>query len=372
MKTYIFTDRMKRYERSNLCIKLYNELEENGQIDRHLKSLYKVIDEKKQAQKKNLFKPSKEPVFAIKSYDYKGTSFYLIVDSSKDFDIIFNTSPIDAAYVEFIKVITEVSAIVYTQHVLDRYNERIQADKYENHRDILKRFIVNNPVKTDIVYQPNLKTVQRVNEGFLCGNLVKEHNCIIMNTFYDDDEYHDTIAKSEARAEFDRYVEANPEHLKSPKKTDVALTDTQIGIRKKINELIAHNDENAITDWISKQPLLDQPDIIRELKQMGQEAARKLGRDAQINPREFKEFDALIEKYEESILNEKLSEANYMMSLENLEKHNKIMDGFRQQVVEFIITNAPNTEPMKELAKQLIDIEKENGTYDPNNWQEIL
>src|SRR5690606_29041741 len=99
---------------------------------------------------------------------------------------------------------------------------------------------------------------------------------------------------------------------------------------------------------------------------------RKLGRDAQINPLEFKEFDALIEKYEESILNEKLSEANYMMSLENLEKHNKIMDGFRQQVVEFIITNAPNTEPMKELAKQLIDIEKENGTYDPNNWQEIL
>ncbi len=210
MANYVFTNSMKRYERSNLCIKLYNEMVENGQLMRILNLLMKVIDEKK--HRKNPFKPSNDPIYAIKLATYKGAPFYLIVDKTKDFDIVFNTSPIDAAYVEFVKVITEETAIVFTQHALDRYNERIHGDAYHHHRDIMKRFIVNNPIKTDVVFDERSgRAVQRVNEGFLCGYLDLAHHCLIMNTFFDCDGYMDNFSQAKARTEYKRMAELPPE-----------------------------------------------------------------------------------------------------------------------------------------------------------------
>jgi len=196
---------MKRHERAALCIRLCNEMHENNVLRRLLTDLRKVIDEK---HKNNRFKANKDLVYAIKATTYKGVAFYLIVDKEKDYDVVFNTSPIDAAFVEFIKAITEEAAIIYTQHALDRYNERIHADKYSNHRDIIKRFIVNNPVKTDIIIDgPDNKVIQRVNEGFLCGQLDKDRTYATMNTFYESHEYLDSEGKARARNEFKRYVE---------------------------------------------------------------------------------------------------------------------------------------------------------------------
>jgi hypothetical protein len=143
--------------------------------------------------------------------------------------------------------------------------------------------------------------------------------------------------------------------------------------KQQLLELILDDNEDALIDWISAQPLLDQPEIFRELKKLAEDAAKENGDEINSEVSDFINFEDKINNFEETILDEKLAEAEYLMALEEQEKVAKQMsetvEGMREYVIECIITNAPNADAMRELAKQIIKFETDAGTYDPENWK---
>jgi Mg2+ and Co2+ transporter CorA len=145
--------------------------------------------------------------------------------------------------------------------------------------------------------------------------------------------------------------------------------------REQLLYLILDENENAMMEWIEKQPLLEQPDILRELKEIAIEMANENGDDINEVIDGFESFKDEIDNYEDKILDEKLAEANYVMALDNQEKAAKDMfeavEGMREYVIECITTNAPNAEAMRELAKQIIKFEVDAGVYNPENWAAI-
>lgn len=141
--------------------------------------------------------------------------------------------------------------------------------------------------------------------------------------------------------------------------------------RKQLLQLMAGSNADAMMDWVLEQPLLEQPDILREFKELilqldidGSSADLVAGLDEEID------------RFEDKILDHKLAEAQFRMALENHEKTMKEMDGtpegFRIFIIDCIVTNAPNAEEMRRLAKRMMEFEKETGIFDPDNWREIL
>ena len=130
--------------------------------------------------------------------------------------------------------------------------------------------------------------------------------------------------------------------------------------------------DEEMMEWVEQQPLIDQPDILREFKKLCQERIAKVG----ILDFDFEDIDEQIKVYEETILTEKLAEANLVMAQQDLDKQMQELDetvaGVRRYVIDCIINNEENAEAMKELAQKLIAGEKENDVYDENNWKEIL
>ena len=130
--------------------------------------------------------------------------------------------------------------------------------------------------------------------------------------------------------------------------------------------------DEEMMEWVEQQPLIDQPDILREFKKLCQERFEKVG----IFDFDFEDMDERIARYEEAILTEKLAEANLVMAQQDLDKQMQKVDetiaGVRRYVIDCIINNEENAEAMKELAQKLIVDEKENDVYDENNWKEIL
>lgn len=146
--------------------------------------------------------------------------------------------------------------------------------------------------------------------------------------------------------------------------------------REQLLELILHEDDDALIKWIQDQPLLDQPEILRELKSLTEEIANENGDTIQEMVEGFERFEEDINNYEDKILDEKLAEANLVMALDAQEKASKEMfesvDGVREYVIECITANAPNAAAMRELAKKIIQFEMDAGIYNPENWAAIL
>jgi hypothetical protein len=144
--------------------------------------------------------------------------------------------------------------------------------------------------------------------------------------------------------------------------------------REKLIEMIKSGNPDAYNDWFAKQPLILQPDIAREFIEIVQELAKERG--IELDKEDLQGFIAQTENYEEAILNEQVSEVNVHLANLAVEDSIKQMDeatnGIREYVIECIVTNADNAPQMKQLAQQLIDIEKESGTYDAGNWKAIL
>lgn len=141
--------------------------------------------------------------------------------------------------------------------------------------------------------------------------------------------------------------------------------------REQLINFIIDNNPNAMMDWVVQQPLLEQPDILRELKELFQ-GFDKSGRTKD----SIAELDALIAKYEDKILDEKLAEAQLWMALENQEKTlqemNGSVEGFRAFIIECIVTEAPNAKQMRQLAERMMEFEKQKGTFDVMDWWRIL
>ncbi len=204
MTNYVFTTHMKRHERAALCVKLFDELYSNMRVILIIKDMLKALNAKKKSL--NKFRPKKEPLYVLEEVVFKGAKLYLFLDEKGFLDYVLNSSPVDGAYAEFIRVIKggNIETCVYSQHALDRYNERIHSDKYTNHRDIMKRLSVNNPTNSDMVHNDFTKDMYiRIDEGFLCGSIDLGHKMIVINTFYDRAEFKDNHLQSTARSSFE-------------------------------------------------------------------------------------------------------------------------------------------------------------------------
>lgn len=132
--------------------------------------------------------------------------------------------------------------------------------------------------------------------------------------------------------------------------------------KEKLLDLIFNADDAALMSWIQSQPLIDQPDIFRSLKEIMEQTLKDEGKSADIVAREMDEYDKVIEKYQDLILNEKLAENQYIMAVEDQKKHEKQMhkgidekiDGIRRYVIDCIVTNAQNAKQMRKVAKEMI------------------
>lgn len=146
--------------------------------------------------------------------------------------------------------------------------------------------------------------------------------------------------------------------------------------REKLLEIIFDENENALEEWLVAQPLLEQADILRELKQLAEEIAAENGDDVSTMVEGFDNFDNMIDQYEDAILDEKLAEANLVMAQEDLDKEMREIDlataAVREYVMDCIVNNEENADAMKELAEKMIQSEKDNDMFDPNNWSRIL
>jgi len=195
METYVITKSMNRDERCALIMKLYHELFDNGKFD-------KVFDEQEneiKAKKKSRLYGNKkiDSVHSIANIKHKGIDVFNVMAENKGIDIIFNTSPIDAPYVEYIRVPPSKTPIIYSQHLLSRYNERAYNNEYQNFKSIIIALHVKNPIKSSLAIEENGEIIQRIKEGFLLGRNYDKY--IVFNTFYDNQESYDNDIKNSAR-----------------------------------------------------------------------------------------------------------------------------------------------------------------------------
>jgi hypothetical protein len=148
--------------------------------------------------------------------------------------------------------------------------------------------------------------------------------------------------------------------------------------KEQLLEFIFNDDleEDAMMNWVASMPLLEQPDILREFEELIRELAAAEGRDIEAEFPEINNLQSSIELYEDKILDEKLAEANLVMAQQELDKSvlkiDQTFEGIRNYVMDCIVNNENNAEDMKELAKKMMQNEKDNGMYDPNNWSRIL
>lgn len=221
---YLITKSMKRVERCNLAVKLYDQIKNNGVLERNYKPLLTIIRNKK---KKNLFGGNKDIIYGLKTFNCSGIEAYIIAGVSGAFDIIFNTSPVDASYVEFVRITPNNKPVLYTQHLFDRYNERGHNFKYDNYKDIMKRFFINNAIKAPIAIDEVDKTsiIQKLNEGFILGS--KDNDCLIFKTFYDSEESRDNELKASARTIHTSKANLSPQQI-----NDYELLDQQLSTGK--------------------------------------------------------------------------------------------------------------------------------------------
>jgi hypothetical protein len=115
---------------------------------------------------------------------------------------------------------------------------------------------------------------------------------------------------------------------------------------------LERQDDDAFIQWLQSQPLLEQPDIMRELKLLVEENLIERG-DLKNNITLFEGFNENVDDYEDKILDEKLAKAQLDMAIEDRDKQMQEMhdsvDGIREYIKECIETNAPNAPQMREL-----------------------
>ena len=144
--------------------------------------------------------------------------------------------------------------------------------------------------------------------------------------------------------------------------------------KEKIISYLGENEQDAdLMSWKNAQPVLDRPDILRALNSL-------LLENLDIKPDLDREevlaiVDEKIQEFEESILDKKLHESLFKMEMEERitdeETFGYYLDFTRQEVITRIVSNPVNQENW-DLAHKIIQMEKDSGFYNPDNWKAII
>ncbi len=145
--------------------------------------------------------------------------------------------------------------------------------------------------------------------------------------------------------------------------------------REKLLKLIKEGTAQEFQEWLLSQPALDQPAIMRELKQLGDLPPEEGGGNILDTLEGFKVYDKVMDKYEDAILDQKLAKQQTIMAEEELTKHVQRMrqthPNLREHIIESILNNAPNASLMRSLAQKIIALEKMDNSYNPENWKQL-
>lgn len=144
--------------------------------------------------------------------------------------------------------------------------------------------------------------------------------------------------------------------------------------KEKIISYLGDNEQDAdLMSWMNAQPELDRPDILRALNAL-------LLENFDIKPDLDREevlaiVDEKIQEFEESILDKKLHESLFIMEMEERitdeETFGYYLDFIRQELITRIVSNPENQENW-DLAHKIIQMEKDLGIYNPENWKAII
>ena len=144
--------------------------------------------------------------------------------------------------------------------------------------------------------------------------------------------------------------------------------------KEKIISYLGENEQDAdLMSWMNAQPELDRPDILRALNAL-------LLENFDIKPDLDREevlaiVDEKIQEFEESILYKKLNESLFIMEMEERitdeETFGYYLDFTRQEIITRIVSNPENQENW-DLAHKIIQMEKDLGIYNPDNWKAIF
>lgn len=142
---------------------------------------------------------------------------------------------------------------------------------------------------------------------------------------------------------------------------------------KIISYLEEHGPESDLFKWLDSQPELDQPDIFRALKII---FAENFELKKGLNWDEVSaKIDDKIETFEQEILDRKLHKAMFMMEMEQRitdeETFGYYIEFIRQEVITKVVVDPENQENW-DFVDKIIQIEKDSGFYDPENWKTIF
>lgn len=144
--------------------------------------------------------------------------------------------------------------------------------------------------------------------------------------------------------------------------------------KEKIISYLGENGQDAdLMSWINAQPKLDQPDILRALTSLIIENFNiKPGLDRK---EVLATLDEKIQDLEESILDNKLHESLFKMEMEERitdeETFEYYIEFTRQEIITRIISN-PKKQVNWDLVYKFIQMEKNSGYYNPDNWKAIF
>ena len=197
MKKYVITRSMNRKDCCALIKKINLEFLESFVLNKINIQLTKSFALKK---KSNLFR-NKKNIYTSISTHYKGIKLFIVKPEKIGFIIIYDISPIDAPYVQYLYIDNYVNyPTIITQHLLDRYNERILNKTVIKYKELIIDFIVNTTNKFGNHLTTNLDSkeiIQRFDKGFIFGSENKDYT--VFNTIYESIEEKDNDLKNHAR-----------------------------------------------------------------------------------------------------------------------------------------------------------------------------
>lgn len=143
--------------------------------------------------------------------------------------------------------------------------------------------------------------------------------------------------------------------------------------KKLLNFLESDNDFTAMFDWIAQHSELIQMDILRVLSSIVKECFENTEDEDYLE--KTKILDKMIDKYEQSILDEKLHKSLFMKEMEaritDEETFGYFIDFVRQDIITRVVSDPENQENWDFVTKA-IQIEKKSGFYNPDNWKAII
>src|SRR5690606_31380978 len=161
----------------------------------------------------------------------------------------------------------------------------------------------------------------------------------------------------------------------STKKNKNTFIQNVMEYREKLLQLINEGTAQQFQEWLIAQPILEQPAIMRELIQLGSLPAEEGGGNILNTFKGLNKFEEVIDNFEDVILDKKLAEQQAIMAEEDLVKHvqnmRKTHPNLRENIIQSILKNEPNATMMRSLAQKIIQLEKIENTYNPENWKEL-